>query len=83
MVKESAEEVEQMLAAGTWLKSGRIAKLVGRDRTTIWARLKQDDMRFRLTPGGQKEFHPEDVRRLVDELREVHGGTAAGRHAAE
>lgn len=83
MVKQSPAEIESLLDGGAWLTSGQIATLVARGRTTIWARLQRGDLRSRNTPGGRSEWHPEDVRRLVDELRQVHGGAGGGRHAAE
>jgi len=73
MVKQTPDELEDMLADGAWLTSGQIATLLGRGRTTIWRRLQRDDMRSRKTPGGQSEWHPEDVRRIVAEARTVHG----------
>lgn len=73
MVKQTADELERMLGQDAWLSSGQIATLLGRGRTTIWRRLQADDMRSRKTPGGQSEWHPDDVRRLLAEARKVHG----------
>ena len=77
MVKESAEEIERMLAADAWLKSGRIAKLLGRDRSLVWSWLQAADLRFRQTMGGQKEYHPDDIRAFVAKMRQVHGKEAS------
>jgi hypothetical protein len=76
--KTPPAEIERALAGGAWLTSGQICTLVGRPRTTMWRRLQQPDMHWRPTPGGRtREYQPEDVRKLVDELRQVHGGESA------
>jgi IS30 family transposase len=78
MVNQTPEELQRLLDRGDWLTSGQIATLLGRGRTTMWRRLQRPDMRYQLSPGGQKAYHPEDVRRLVAEAREVRGGEPAG-----
>jgi IS30 family transposase len=75
MVNQTPEELQRLLDGGAWLTSGQIATLVGRGRSTIWRRLVRGDIRWQESPGGQKAYHPEDVRSLVAELRAVHGGT--------
>jgi len=71
---ETPAQIEARLDAGEWLTSGQITTLLGRGRTTIWRRLQRGDIRSRQTPGGHSEWHPKDVRKLVDDLRHVHGG---------
>ena len=86
MASQTPEEIEQLLDGGgetAWLTSGQIRVLLGRDgrlagRTTVWRRLTRPDMRYRETLGGNREYHPEDVRRLLDESRRVHGGGEGG-----
>jgi IS30 family transposase len=74
MVQQTPDDIERELDAGAWLSSGQISTLLHRGRTTIWRRLQRGDIRSRQTPGGRSEWHPEDVRKLVDELRTIHGG---------
>lgn len=79
MVSQTREEIEQLLDAGTWLTSGQIRVLLAQPgrlagRTTVWRRLQRSDMRYRETLGGNKEYHPEDVGRLLNESRRVRGG---------
>jgi hypothetical protein len=74
MVKQTPDEIEQLLAADAWLSSGQIGTLAGVPRTTIWRRLQRGDIRSKDTAGGHSRWHPEDVRKLVDELRQIHGG---------
>jgi IS30 family transposase len=76
MVSQTPSEIERQLDGGAWLTSGQITTLLGRGRTTIWRRLRRSDMRWRETPGGNREYNPEDVRRLLAESRRVHGGEA-------
>lgn len=82
-VRQTPDEIERELAADVWLSSGQIGTLLVLPRTTIWRRLQRGDIRSRPTPGGHSRWHPEDVRKLVDELRQVHGGESGGRRAAE
>lgn len=78
MVSQTPDEIEAQLDAGTWLTSGQITTLLGRGRTTVWRWLNDLDeagaMRYRETQGGVREYHPEDVRRMVDDARRVRGG---------
>jgi hypothetical protein len=80
VASQTPSEIEQLLDGGNWLTSGQIRILLSpgggrlRGRTTVWRRLQKPDMRYRETPGGQREYHPEDVRRLLDESRQVRGG---------
>ena len=76
MVSQTPSEIEQLLDGNAWLTSGQIAALLGRSRSTMWRRLRKPDVHWRATPGGVKEYDPEDVRRLLDESRRVHGGEA-------
>lgn len=75
MVEQSPEELERMLDDGEWLKAGQVAALLGVDPATIHRRRAARKIRVRKQGGdGQYLFHPEDVRRLLDASREVHGG---------
>ena len=68
--------LERRLAAGEELRLAEVAKLTGRGRSTIqgWIKSGRWKPRFRRTLGGQRHFAAEDVRALLVELREVHGG---------
>lgn len=70
------DEIEQRLDAGEWLRPGEVATLLDVSRTTVHGLLKRGEIRYRATPGGQRRCNPEDVRRLLDAARRVHGGDA-------
>lgn len=68
---------EAKLAAGGWLRIGEVIRLLGVSRTTVHRLLSSDPpaIRYRVAPGpGQyRECHPDDVRRLLEERRRIHG----------
>lgn len=74
---DTPEEIERRLDAGEWLTIGDVSVLLKVDRSTAHRMLKtQPPMiryRFRAGPGRYRELHPEDVRRELDQRREVHG----------
>lgn len=73
---DDAADIEAQLNAGAWLSPGRVAVLFGRTRYAVDDWLNAGKLRYRRTPGGHRELNPEDVRRLLDEYRQEHGGTA-------
>ena len=77
MVEQSVEELRALLAADTWLTTGRVAKLFSTDRTTVHRWIKAGKIRYKETPGGQRKCDPADVRQLLAERETVRGGDAA------
>jgi len=75
-VPHAREQATAALEAGAWLTLGQIAALIGYSRSTAWRRLRRGDLRYRTSPGGQRSYHPDDVRALVAETQRQHGGTA-------
>lgn len=69
MTDERATEIERRLDAGEWLRPGDAGVLFGRNRFTVAYWLRKGLIRYRRTPGGQRECNPVDVRRLLDEYR--------------
>lgn len=68
-------KLQERLDAGEWLRTGEVAALLGHGRTTFHEWLKKNTgVRYTRTLGGQRKYHPDDVRRLIAEVREVHGG---------
>lgn len=67
-------DLERRLAAGEWLPTGAVAVLLGQGRTTIHEWVEKDRIRYRRTLGGQRRCHPDDVRRLIAESQQIHGG---------
>lgn len=69
-------ELEKRLAANESLRLGEVATLAGRGRSTIqdWIATGKWRPRYTRTLGGQRKFNPDDVRKLLAEVREVHGG---------
>lgn len=65
------DEVERQLAEDRWLKTGALAILFGVDRGTVDNWIKAGRLRYRQTPGGQRECQPDDVRALLAERRAV------------
>jgi hypothetical protein len=77
VVKESKDELELMLAAGEWLSTGQIGVLAGWSRSTAHRTLSTDaSLRYRRSPGGQRKWNPDDIRRLLAATQTVHGGDA-------
>jgi len=74
--EDRAADIERRLDAGEWLRPGDVGVLFGRTRYAVDDWMNAGKLRFRRSPGGHREAHPEDVRRLLDEQRQVHGGTA-------
>jgi hypothetical protein len=74
MVEQFPAEIEQMLDAGEWLKGGQIAILFGRDPATIYRWVSAGRFGYRQV-GGQREYDPADVRRELDEARQVRRST--------
>lgn len=77
-LRERRAAVERRLAANESLRLGEVATLAGRGRSTIqdWIQTGKWKPRHTRTLGGQRRFHPDDVRQLLAEVREVHGGEA-------
>lgn len=75
-------DLERRLDAGEWLRTGEVAALLGQGRTTVHRTLAGGDIRFRRTVGGQRHCNPEDVRRVLDRTREVHGDEPSEGQAA-
>ncbi len=77
-VVDDQATLERRLDAGEWLSPGEVAVLLGLGRTTVHGLLESGRIGFRLTTGGAKRQHrrcdPADVRRLLNERREVHRG---------
>lgn len=79
MVYEKAD-VARRLAADEWLQVGAMAALAGVSRGTMntWvadAREKYGiTMRRTQTLGGQRKFHPDDVRALIARVTKVSDG---------
>jgi excisionase family DNA binding protein len=73
MVAEQAE-LERRLNAGEELSPGEVAALLGVGRTTVHDMIRAGKIRYTKTPGGHRRCNPDDVRRLLDERRQVHGG---------
>lgn len=72
-------DLERRLAANEWLRTGEVSALVRQSRTAFHEWLKKHpEVRFTRTLGGQRKYHPDDVRRLLAEVREVHGGDESG-----
>lgn len=64
---------------GEWLKLGEVAALAGIPRTTLndWIKQGRVKVRYRKTlGGGQRRFNPEDVRRIIVEVKEEHSAEA-------
>lgn len=75
--------LQARLAAGDWLQVGAIAALTGRGRTTVheWLTSGRVPMRYRETLGGQRSYHPDDVRALVARLETDLSDAADGARA--
>lgn len=68
-------DIERRLNADEWLRPGDVALLLGVARSTVHEYLKAGRIRYRRKGGGvQRECHPDDVRRLLAEAREVRRG---------
>jgi excisionase family DNA binding protein len=69
-------DIERRLDAGEWLRPGEVAALLGIGRTTVHRMLGAGTIGHRVRPGTgeQRECAPADVRRLLDERRQVHRG---------
>jgi hypothetical protein len=73
-------DVARRLAADEWLQVGAMAALadVSRGTMNVWVADAKErygvDLRFTRTLGGQRKFHPEDVRELIAKVTKVHGG---------
>lgn len=67
--------LQARLDRGDWLRIGAIAALTGRGRSTIndWLTKGQAQMRYVETLGGQRSYHPDDVRALIARVTTVHG----------
>lgn len=59
-----------------WPRVGEVAVLVAHERKTVsrWVRSGKWKPRFRVSVGGHRRYHPDDVRALVAEVRRYHGG---------
>lgn len=69
--------LERRVRDGAWLKLGAVAKLLEVGRTTAHNMVNAGLIRYRWTPSRtQRECNPEDVVRLLDERRQMHGGAA-------
>lgn len=67
--------LERRLDAGDWLRTGEVAALLGISRGTVHNRVKAGEIRHKRKGGGiQRVCNPADVRRLLDESRQVRGG---------
>lgn len=68
--------LERRLDAGDWLRTGEVAALLGVSRGTIHNWVKAGTIGHKRKGGGiQRVCNPEDVRRLLNQSRQVHGGT--------
>lgn len=68
-------DLERRLDAGEWLRPGQVATLLDISRGTVHNKLTSGEIRSRRKGGGiQRICNPADVRRLLDESRQVHGG---------
>jgi excisionase family DNA binding protein len=67
--------LRDQLDRGEWLRIGAVAALCGVGRSTLqdWIRAGRAQLRFTKTLGGQRKYHPDDVRALVEKARTVHG----------
>lgn len=67
-------DIERRLDAGEGLLIGEAAALLHVGRSTIDRLIRRGTIRYqvRAGPGAYRECHPEDVRRLLDEYRQVH-----------
>lgn len=67
-------ELEKRVRAGEWLKTGAVATLLGIGRTKVHTLLGRGTIRYRVIPGGiQRVCNPEDVLRLLEDGRRMHG----------
>jgi hypothetical protein len=78
-VPQDRDALQARLDAGEWLRIGAIAILTGRGRSTIqdWLVSGKVQPRYRESLGGQRSYHPDDVRALVDRVTKVHRPDAA------
>ncbi len=74
---EQIADLERRLAADEWLGASDLAKLFGRDETTIQRWAARGWLKHTKEPGqtGKFLFDPADVRTLLASRRHVHGGT--------
>lgn len=72
---QDRDALQARLDAGEWLRIGAIAILTGRGRSTIQDWLVSAKVRLRYTEslGGQRSYHPDDVRALIARVTTVHG----------
>lgn len=75
---DDADKIERQLNAGVWLSPGRVGVLFGRSRYAVDDWLNAGKIRYRRTPGGHRELNPDDVRQLLAEYRQEHGGADEG-----
>jgi hypothetical protein len=82
MVNRKLDDVatlKQRLAADEWLRTGELHELVREfvpsvSRSTVDRWVSDRKVGFRRTPGRVRLCDPVDVRRLLDELTQVHRG---------
>lgn len=71
-------DLERRVRAGEWLKTGKVALLLGLGRTKVHTLVKSGEIGHRKVPGApqkpQRECNPEDVLRLLDERRRTYRG---------
>jgi len=73
-------KLERRLAAGEPLRKGEVAALarIGLSTLDDWIRTGRWKPRYTLTLGRHRRFHPDDIRALLAQLREEHGGEEVG-----
>jgi len=87
MTDDERAELEAHVRAGAWLKTGKVAKLLGMSRTKVHNMCEAGLIGYRLIPGAkvrpQRECDPQDVLRLLDASRVVHRGDSGTAGAVE
>jgi hypothetical protein len=72
--RASVDELRRRLDAGEWLLPGEVSALFGKNRWAADNWIVAGKIRYRRSPGGFRECHPDDVKRLLAEYERVHGG---------
>jgi hypothetical protein len=72
--RASVEQLRARLDAGEWLLPGEVSALFGKKRWAADNWIVAGKIRFRRSPGGFRECHPDDVGRLLAEYERIQGG---------
>lgn len=78
-MSDPADEIEQRLNRGEWLRPGEVALLLEVARSTVHNWLTRGRLRYRQRPvSGYRECHPEDVQQMLAQYRQQHPAADAG-----